>query len=297
MSSFVANVLRARDLFHAQFEFINLVIDAAVANNPVLKRASAGAAYIVVRLPPQSIVEAEFLPDGTRNLPYNAVLSGPSRLAFELPQMLEPIQFNLCALLERLTQLEPLTSGAAPSASPATLIEYPDRLLLAPETKVRLAHRRTPLAKSDPKTDLAWSAAWHTRILEGTPVPNRGVRFRAVGNASIDTADRLPGTTLNKEKRGEIARLCAASAADPHLIAASQFMLTALGTSARMKSRWPTSASPVLSAWEHETVVGRDRFVRTLEQGFLFPFGHRASLETIAQREFYRLLKGHRASF
>ena len=41
-----------------------------------------------------------------------------------------------------------------------------------------------------------------------------------------------------------------------------------------------------LLQWRHRAAQGRDNYVRVVRKGFLFPYGHRASLVTISEREF-----------
>jgi len=41
-----------------------------------------------------------------------------------------------------------------------------------------------------------------------------------------------------------------------------------------------------VSEWRHRATLGRDHYVRVVEEGALFPFGHRAALLTITERRF-----------
>jgi len=52
-------------------------------------------------------------------------------------------------------------------------------------------------------------------------------------------------------------------------------------------------ASPVdsylnISEWEHIATLGRDHYVKIVEKGYLFPFGHRAALVKVTERKFHR---------
>lgn len=40
--------------------------------------------------------------------------------------------------------------------------------------------------------------------------------------------------------------------------------------------------------WEHLATLGRDHFVKIVEEGYLFPFGHRAAVVKITERKFHR---------
>jgi hypothetical protein len=63
-------------------------------------------------------------------------------------------------------------------------------------------------------------------------------------------------------------------------------MLSALGASATLKSAWPADDTDLLQGWDQDTESGRDRYVRTAEKGYCFPFGHRATLVTTTVRRF-----------
>lgn len=45
-------------------------------------------------------------------------------------------------------------------------------------------------------------------------------------------------------------------------------------------------ASLELSEWDHIATLGRDHYVKIVYEGFLFPFGHRASLVKVSERKF-----------
>jgi hypothetical protein len=123
---------------------------------------------------------------------------------------------------------------------------------------------------------------WHTRL--GEAALNG---FQARLRALADLPDRFPAgtlTSLTAQNRDDIVTRSKAVPSRPDVITSSGVLLTALGASAELKSDWPNDASTTLAAWRHDVTLGRDRYVRTVELGFLFPFGLRASLETITQR-------------
>lgn len=56
--------------------------------------------------------------------------------------------------------------------------------------------------------------------------------------------------------------------------------------------------SPQLLAveeWRHRAVMGRDNYVRVVYKGYLFPFGHRASLIKVTERKFHKNKPGNPA--
>ncbi len=43
-----------------------------------------------------------------------------------------------------------------------------------------------------------------------------------------------------------------------------------------------------ISEWEHLATLGRDHYVKIVEKGYLFPFGHRAALVKVTERKFHQ---------
>lgn len=43
-----------------------------------------------------------------------------------------------------------------------------------------------------------------------------------------------------------------------------------------------------ISEWEHQATLGRDHYVKIVEKGYLFPFGHRAALVKVTERKFHQ---------
>src|SRR5689334_20340029 len=100
MPGIFESVVRADDLFYCQFELVNLALGSSAAGAPQLKRVAAGAAHIVLRLPPQSLAERITQPGGSAPpLPSQSALSGPSRLTFRVPDNVNTIDYRLDALL------------------------------------------------------------------------------------------------------------------------------------------------------------------------------------------------------
>ena len=52
-----------------------------------------------------------------------------------------------------------------------------------------------------------------------------------------------------------------------------------------------------LENWSHHISMGRDQHVKTVRRGFLYPFGHAASLVTISERKFTQAQTGQRAAY
>lgn len=198
-----------------------------------------------------------------------------------------------------------------------TAIEFPWHLILSPSNLGGWAHSRLPVTR-DGRTEL-----WHTRL----------ARKRTVGDVTIideedecqrilravwalptfDRAEEPPEDfdppvpflmSLDQRDRWEFVRLTSdffIADFTPSPLEVDRFMLSSLGAWANIRGAW--EPPPILSReeWRHRATMGRDHYVRVVMKGYLFPFGHRASLITITERKFQPvatgLLQGHRAAF
>lgn len=266
------SVLRSSDLLNLQLEFVNLRIDES-GSRPVIRRES-GDAFIVLRLPAQHVAEQVVVEGGSLPAPYQAVLSGPTRLAFRLPAQIAEIPLKLEDILGLVARLPPWLPSNPLAPEAATVIEFPDRLLLVPESGMRLNHRHEP-----PQRDKIWTELWQTQLRDGSGK----LRFKAVKNSG--DRERLTPATLRLQDRTDIVKRSQSEPSGPHVLLADQFVMSTLGASVKLRSAWTdASAATTLSAWNQDTAVGRDRNVRTVREGFLFPFGHRAAIETLTWR-------------
>ncbi len=105
--------------------------------------------------------------------------------------------------------------------------------------------------------------------------------------ASLDANNRhkLVHTTSNYSIQGFV----------PQPVPVKKLMLTPLGAyidwHGFFKVPAPTSNHLNIIEWEHLATLGRDHFVKIVEEGYLFPLGHRAALVTITERKFDRSTK------
>lgn len=202
-----------------------------------------------------------------------------------------------------------------------TAIELPVRLVLSPDQRALWRHRTQPFA-SGGACEL-WTTRL-TPPPTGSPgLPPGVTRTRAIwsDNLSPVTAARDPFLMpLSASNCVEITRLSSdfqILAPDqftapppvvpeytPRALQTQQLMLSALGGWLRVQSEFdfPTlgpllqllqghESSPggelfTLQEWSHAAAMGRDQHVRTVQRGYLYPFGHRASLVTISERRF-----------
>jgi len=285
MASHVETIVRSVDLLNVQFEFVNLRLDASVAASPRLVRDGGGSCYLLVRFPPQHVAEYVHDKNEQRSLPYKSLVSGSSRLAFEIPASAIPLDYKLDAILDLLTRLAPIEPG---STAPSSAIEVPFRVLLVPRNDTHLSHSLRPKTLTSPSTGIKWSELWHTKLLPQKS-PNGSIRFRAIENTADGNDQVIPSAkmTLDRPKRKELVTL--SQRPEKYVIESPSFMLTALGATARLRGAWPDSASNILSSWDHHIESGRDSFVRVVEQGYLYPYRHRASRVVITRRDFTAL--------
>ena len=101
--------------------------------------------------------------------------------------------------------------------------------------------------------------------------------------ASLDANNRqkLVHTTSNYE-----------AGFTPFPVPVNDLMLTTLGAYLDWHAFFdvPTPQDNYLNIieWEHIATLGRDHFVKIVEEGYLFPFGHRAAVVKITERKFHQ---------
>jgi len=86
---------------------------------------------------------------------------------------------------------------------------------------------------------------------------------------------------------------------------ARRLTLSPLGAWLDLKGQWPVTdymaagenIETAVEAWEHRATMGRDQFVKIVKAGRLFPWGHRASLVTITERQFQNAPDGRRTAY
>ncbi len=221
--------------------------------------------------------------------------------------------------LEDIDQLFKLSKPTPPTAT-ETAIEAPYRVILSPNVYGAWAHSRTAVEHNG-RTEL-----WHTRLgvkaddddkeFAETGVDENNPYYRTLRAIwSPDFAESPPApspndkwpfrTSLTKSDRHQIVavtsdfRLRDSAKFEPLPIRAERFMLSTLGVWMNTKGDWsPTQATGLsIEEWTHRATMARDHFVRVVYKGFLFPFGHRASLVKITERKFQRTPRGDMAAY
>lgn len=76
---------------------------------------------------------------------------------------------------------------------------------------------------------------------------------------------------------------------NPLPVQVNRLMLTTLGAWVDVHGAWSQGyhIGVGLEEWTHRGTQGRDHYVRVVYKGYLFPFGHKASLIKITERKFY----------
>lgn len=181
-----------------------------------------------------------------------------------------------------------------------TSIELPWHLAISP---IAGSHLSAPV---EPLTANGATELWRTRLAKGNaPTAGDGGALRAVWNFDTRTFNfASPGTptlegpepsgnamgpfrtSLNPDVRYQIVKLTSdfslRGRAD---VTAKRLWLTARGGFLDSDGLWDDPNFDLLE-WKHQATLGRDQYVKVVQKGFLFPFGHRAVQITITERQF-----------
>ncbi len=201
-----------------------------------------------------------------------------------------------------------------PPVETETSIEAPYRLIISPNKYAAWVHAKQPVVSpSTQRTEL-----WHTRYalrLSGsvTEDDNRLKVIRAIWtrdpgfnqhveyNFPLSLDDhynpKLPNLILNPFRmsldaydRENIVYLTANQHIHnffPTPVDVKRFMMTSFGAWMNVRGAWEPPDGLSVEEWRHRGTMGRDHYVRVVYKGYLFPFGHRASLVKITERKFH----------
>ena len=205
-----------------------------------------------------------------------------------------------------------------------TSLEVPYQVILSPNRHGAWFHSPHPVTSdATGQTEL-----WHTRLgvrrddgtlVDGdhplrkiravwttdspapqTPEPDQPVSTPGHGNLpfrmSLDSFDRHNVVHLSSNFRLRDGKNPNKSY-DPPPIDVDLLALTSLGAWVDTRGAWdfPQPVGLSVEEWRHRATLGRDHYVRVVYSGFLFPFGHRASLVKISERQFHAHLPGNPA--
>ncbi len=207
-------------------------------------------------------------------------------------------------LSELVTELPPLREFSRRPRAPRsdeTAIEAPYRLLLSPSTAGGFTH--TTAASTAPGDD-SRVELWHTRlgtrsVVDGVASvserPGRQKAVRAVWARDKDGQeptghDLLPfRMSLDGFDRVMLVRQSSDPAeAPPEPVDVQKLYLSSLGAWLDLHGAWDVDrypgTLPTVESWDHRAPMGRDAYVKVTYPGYLFPFGHRASLIKVTER-------------
>jgi hypothetical protein len=197
-----------------------------------------------------------------------------------------------------------------------TAIESPFRLIISPNKYGAFTHAIEPVAGSSGRVEL-----WHTRLIARgngiDPSEPRYMTIRAIWARDQSTFEK-PGfdaqnpqlnpphsitdpfrMTLDSFDRFNVVHLTsnyylknpppqASIDYKPVPVSVNRLMLSALGSWMDVRGAWdklPRYLS--VEEWKHRATMGRDHYVKVVYAGFLFPYGHRASLIKITERKIF----------
>jgi hypothetical protein len=223
--------------------------------------------------PPQAVAEAKY-EDRIDIARRGARLAGPSRVSFSVAAG-TAIDLTVEGLLAALGANGQAvhTTGATP-----TSIELPWHLTVAPQATsgadVVSEHASAPVSSPAGVVGL-WHAAIHAR---GSSDADAGLFLLPLeANQNDDGLDVRP---LSGQQRQSIVD-AAHAVGKPVFPQGRRLELSALGG----------TLSAALSApsieWNHVATLGRDHYVRVVEHGVLYPFGHRVVYVECAERTFH----------
>ena len=237
------------------------------------------------------------------------VLQRPGALALQLPSLLKAV---------------PPTSGATITASPTisgTALpppgppHEPDPTVTALELPYRLIQSPLPTSGWRHESDAERTnhndryELWHTRLgaraSDGTVDDTAEMPVRAIWSPDYPLQGPQPPTftqPLDGVDRQMLVKLMSGYTEytggnafnslarvpyTPKPATAKRLMLSALGGWLVEDGDWDQRPSGVdLTQWNHRAAMARDYYVRVVYAGFLYPFGHAASLVKVTERKF-----------
>jgi hypothetical protein len=226
-------------------------------------------------------------------------LAAMSLLATESLAKSELREFNLAAI-EVLPFLPIFFAPHKPSPL-VTALELPYRVMLSPVPKSNWWHALTPVEHSG-RTEL-----WHTRLTDTTDGIGQDAitRVRALWSPDYELDPSVIVGVVNNLKpfrmsldaldRQMLVKLMTGfnePTVDNHVYVprttrSQRLALSALGALLDCEGNWNVLPKNVrLEQWRHLATLGRDHYVRVVYRGFLFPFGHSASLIKVTERKF-----------
>jgi hypothetical protein len=304
---------------------LTLSFTNATVRDGRIVRSGASAARMVVDLGPQAVIE-QIASGSRPAAPVNARMAQSSRLAFDLPVTgLPATREGLLTWLRcepRVTSLaaypagERIPSGDVVYGNPnssQTAIEIPWFMVMSPSDESGWEHPFVGPTR-DGRTEV-WQTRLATRTFDSSGSPTgydhssdtlrviwlrdstaaKMLAVRRSGIAAIGQPNYPFAMRPDPQDRSDIGRLTGMTSsasgtravkggvADPIDV---DLTLSALGATMRAEGAWNEPGVSSLTSWQQRTWDGRDTYIRTTRQGFLYPFAVPAVLVTEVTREF-----------
>jgi hypothetical protein len=182
-----------------------------------------------------------------------------------------------------------------------TALELPYRVITSPIPQATWWHATKPVVHNG-RTEL-----WHTRLTRTTDGagadPPAQVRALWSPDYELSQAEvvqvvnslnpfRMSLDPLDRQMMVKLMAGFFEKTVDQHVFVpraarSQRLALSALGALFDVEGNWEVQPAGVgLEQWRHLATLGRDHYVRVVYRGFLFPYGHAASLIKVTERKF-----------
>jgi hypothetical protein len=211
--------------------------------------------------------------------------------------------------LMTLKQLELVTAPGATATNPdpppftdnsVTLLEIPYRLQISPNSMAAWGHAKDPVYNADTNRTELWHSYLGVRDPDSGKVDEKSAylrTIRALSTRDIDVQDDVPTTSPTPPvPRKEVVKLeslypshrraivrATTTSPDARPVQVNRLMMSALGAHFDVRGEFPES-SPEVRLWIHKMTGGRENYVKIVSDGYVFPFGHKATNIQITKR-------------
>ena len=188
-----------------------------------------------------------------------------------------------------------------------TSIEAPFRLIISPNKYAAWAHESQPVISPSTKRYELWHTRYALRLDNKINEEDHRLRtIRAIWARDYGFNHEYPEyppdhypqnlydnpfrMSLDAFDRHNFVHLSANNYIANFLplpVNVKRLMLTSLGAWMNVRGAWEPPSMLSVEEWRHRGTMGRDHYVRVVYKGYLFPFGHRASLVKVTERKFH----------
>jgi hypothetical protein len=215
----------------------------------------------------------EMFDSATPTVPTTAIASTSAGTSALVVPVESTVPFTFSAIIDLAEEALRVQSVAGAPDGTVTALEIPAGLVLSPAAGTTATAATTPFTVGD--TTEVWVARLEQ---DGEGV----VELAAV--AVTSPADLLNDRIPDAAARNDIVDATTGGDPGDDLVTATRLWLSSSGAFARLRGAWPTG---VVTAWRQRIAAGRDLHVEVTTSGYLAPFGHRAAVTEIADRNFF----------